>query len=147
MTIHNQKINTTSVSKPEVLFIFLFACLGPIKWPLGAISSSCSLVHVHAFLLSRAARTALLLGGLGAGSQRNSQCVAGSTPVESTPAPAPCPLSPAQEAPHTVLGLTAPFLLGLKGGQRVLIMEVNPQYNDCLKPASQRKASKEKGHL
>ena len=44
MIIHNQKINTTSVSKPEVLFVFLFACLGPTEWLLGAISSSCSLI-------------------------------------------------------------------------------------------------------
>lgn len=69
MIIHNQKINTTSVSKPEVLFVFLFACLGPTEWLLGAISSSCSLIPRPRFLLSKVASTVLLLRGPRAGSQ------------------------------------------------------------------------------
>lgn len=73
-TIHNQKINTTSVSKPEVLFIFLFACLGP---PRATILLLLFPVHVHAFLLSRAALHLRTSAQLGVGSQRNSQCVAG----------------------------------------------------------------------
>lgn len=36
--IQTQQINTTTVCKPEVLFVFLFVCFGPTKWLCGAIS-------------------------------------------------------------------------------------------------------------
>lgn len=115
MIIHNQKINTTSVSKPEVLFVFLFACLGPIKWLLGAISSSCSLIpRPHFPSLKGWKHRTSAWGTTGWLPVVTVSVSLGATPVESTPTPAACPLSLAQEAPHTILGLTAAFLIRLK---------------------------------
>lgn len=78
--IHNQKINTTSVSKPEVLFVFLFAFWGQLSGYSEPSHPPVLSFHVHASLLSKAASTALLLGDHGLAPSGDSECVTGSQP-------------------------------------------------------------------